>query len=71
MKIKTLFFENYVNRDVVEKVRESVLSNKEINVSFDVMGRTKHMQLANELSNMLPEFEFEIAYNYVCNVKIK
>lgn len=34
--------------------------------SWGVTGRTKHMILAQELADMLPQYKFEIGYNYDC-----
>ena len=37
--------------------------------SWGVSGRTLHQMLARELKEELPQYEFEITYNYGCTVR--
>ena len=63
-----LYVSNTVTQEVVDKVKALVEERGYLNVLFDVTGRTRHHQLSQELSDKLPQLDFNIGYNYVCSV---
>lgn len=68
---KTIYTDNYVSDQLIEEVKEALKEYDTVEVSFDVTGRTMHQMLSNQLANRMPEYEFEIDYNYICIVKNK
>jgi len=68
---KTIYTDNYVSDQLIEEVKEALKEYDTVEVSFDVTGRTMHQILSNQLADRMPEYEFEIGYNYICIVKNK
>lgn len=66
----TIYHRNQVDDTLVEKVKEALDSEENIKVSFDVTGRTRHMQLSYQLEKALPQYKFIIGYNYVCKLSL-
>ena len=66
----TIYTNNSVNSALVNMTKEKCKQFKSIHVSFDVIGRTRHMQLAYELERDLgPEYKVETDYDlYECKV---
>lgn len=72
---KIIFTDNCVTDQLIEAVREVLKTDKEVRVSFDVMGETKHLLLSNELRLKLrdisEDYDAEIG-RYKCRiVKVK
>ena len=68
---KTIYTENYISDSLVEEVKEALKQYDQVEVSFDVTGRTLHQLLSVQLSEKMPEYDFEIGYNYLCIIKNK
>ena len=69
--IKTIYTDNYVSDKLIEEVKEALKEYDTVEVSFDVTGRTMHQMLSIQLSEKMPEYNFEIDYNYICLIKNK
>ena len=69
--MKTIYTDNGVSNDLIEEVKEALKEFDIVEVSFDVTGRTMHQLLSRQLADKMPEYDFEIDYNYVCLVKNK
>jgi hypothetical protein len=52
----------------VDEVRRIVEKEGVCHASWGVTGRTMHSILASQLAQKLPEYEFEIGYNYECRI---
>lgn len=67
----TIYAGNKVNEALLLAVRQLLECYPEINVSFDVIGRTKHECLAHELYAKLDEriYGVTIEHNYVCKIR--
>lgn len=65
---KIIFANNYVSNELIEEVIEELKNNNSVNVCFNVIGRTKHLQLSMELKEKLKEYEFIITNNYGCKI---
>lgn len=68
---KTIYTNNRVSDQLIEEVKEALKEYDTVEVSFDVTGRTMHQMLSNQLADKMPDYKFEIDYNYVCIVKNK
>lgn len=67
-----LYVGNTVTEELVNEVLSIVNGEGTINICFDVTGRTKHVQLAEELKSKLPQFDYVIGYEmYLCKVSRK
>ena len=61
---KIIFTDNCVTDKLIETVQEVLNTEKEVRISFDVMGETKHYLLSNELGYKLRD----ISENYATEV---
>ena len=52
--------------NAVRKFKDAVERYGIASASWGVTGRTLHQILAYELADALPDYEFEIGYNYKC-----
>ena len=52
----------------IEEVRRIVESERMCEASWGVTGRTMHSILAHQLAEKLPEYQFQIGYNYECKI---
>lgn len=52
----------------IEEVRRIVEAEGMCEASWGVTGRTMHSILAHQLSEKLPEYQFDIGYNYECKI---
>lgn len=70
VKQNKLYANNKVNEAVVKAATQLLECFDEIEVSFDVMGRTFHQILAHQLYNQLDQDTYgaEITYNYGCRI---
>ena len=66
---KTIYTDNCVTEELVEKVKEVVKDEKKVHVSFGVTGETLHDILSHQLWNLLPEYNVEIG-RYKCVVRL-
>ncbi|KUG03141.1 hypothetical protein ASZ90_019481 [hydrocarbon metagenome] len=66
-----IFARNSVTNELVSEVKKQIELNGKCRVSFNVIGRTKHELLSGELAQILPEYHFDIGYNYQCKITIK
>lgn len=66
----TIYTNNKVSDELVQSVKDACIEHAYVHVSFDVIGRTKHMNLSHELAKELGEtYEVEIEYwSYLCKV---
>ena len=64
---KTIYAENNVSDELINKVKELMETEELIKVSFDVMGETLHNILSYQLKEKLPEFKFGIS-RYNCTI---
>lgn len=71
MKNKTIFCSNCVDDDLIQEVREEMKHNDRVDVCFNVIGRTLHQMLSYQLAEKLPEYNFDIEYNYKCTITKK
>lgn len=62
---------NSIPEDKVQELVEIVESEGEASASWGCDGRTLHQMLANQLARMLPQYHFDIGYDYRCNVSKK
>lgn len=62
---------NSYEPETIEKLVEIVEREGECKASFGVTGRTMHEILAHQLAKELPQYDFEIGYNYHCLVSKK
>ncbi len=60
-----IFARNSVTNALVSEVEKQIELNGKCRVSFNVVGRTKHIGLSHELFEKLPEYQFDI-YDYIC-----
>lgn len=72
---KIIFTDNCVTDQLIEAVQEVLKTDKEVRVSFDVIGETKHLILSNELGYKLRDisegYDTEVG-RYKCRiVKVK
>ena len=65
---KTIYTDNCVTEELVEKVKEVLKEEEKVHVSFSVMGATLHDILSHQLWNLLPEYKVEIG-RYKCLVQ--
>lgn len=66
-QISTVYFGlNDIPKHKVNEFCEIVEKEGACNASWDCTGRTLHLSLANQLAKMLPQYEFEVGYNYKC-----
>lgn len=70
VKGNSLYADNTVNETVVKAATQLLECFDEIEVSFDVIGRTRHQCLAHELHKRLGTDKYiaEITYNYGCKI---
>lgn len=66
--MKTIYTDNAVTEELIKEVKEALETNDVVEVSFDVTGRTCHQMLSFQLAERMPEYKFEIGYNYVCKI---
>lgn len=67
--INTIYTSNRVSDKLINQIKESVEINGICDVSFNVVGRTKHLLLSKELEKRLPEYNFNIDYDlYRCRI---
>lgn len=67
-----LYVGNTVTDELVKEVLSIVNDEGTIKICFDVTGRTRHTQLAEELKSKLPQFDYVIGYEmYLCKVSKK
>lgn len=61
---------DYANslKDEIEKV---MAEDGECSLSWSCTGRTRHEMHASQWARALPQYDFEIGYNYVCNLTTK
>lgn len=52
----------------IEEVRRIVEDEGMCEAKWGVTGRTMHSILAHQLSEKLPEYQFDIGYNYECKI---
>lgn len=55
----------------VEEVRTVVEREGIAKASWGCTGRTRHQMHAHQLEKALPEYDFEITYNYGCTIRKK
>lgn len=69
----TIYTNNHVTEELVEATKNACEKDTWIHVSFDVIGRTKHVQLSYELAGKLgEEYEAVIDYtSYGCAIRRK
>lgn len=69
----TVYATNCVHEKLVDHVKQMCEKYEDVIVSFDVIGRTKHMCLAHELAEKLgAKYDVQIEYMmYLCSVKKK
>ena len=69
---KIIFTDNCVTDKLIEAVQEVLKTEKEVRVSFDVIGETKHLILSNELGYKLRDisegYDTEVG-RYKCVVR--
>ena len=65
---KTIYTDNRVSDNLIQEVKEALKEYDTVEVSFDVTGRTYHEMLSNQLADKMPEYKFEIGYNYLCRI---
>ena len=73
VKGNTIYAGNRVDDPLIKATNHYLEVFDEIQVCFNVMGRTKHQMLAQELYSKLnkEKYEAEITYNYGCLFKRK
>lgn len=54
---------------LVEQVRQTVESEEMASASWECNGRTRHQMHANQLREALPDYSFDIDYNYKCIIR--
>lgn len=59
---------NSIPEEKVQELVEIVEREGGAQASWSCTGRTLHQMLANRLASMLPQYSFDIDYNYRCNV---
>lgn len=69
----TIYTNNHITEELIEKTKELCETNSEVNVSFSVIGRTCHMCLAHELASALGDsYKAKIDYDmYTCKISRK
>lgn len=67
----TIYTNNHVTEDLVQSVIAACSEHEYVCVSFDVIGRTCHVVLAQQLMHELGnDYEVEIEYwSYLCKVR--
>lgn len=70
IKQDTIYTGNHVSEELVNAVKELLEKYDEIDVSFDVIGRTMHGILAHQLHHQLGTSTYgaRIEYNYGCRI---
>lgn len=69
----SIYAGNQVNETLVKATNQLLECFDEVEVSFDVMGRTCHQMLANQLYREIDQDKYgaDITYNYGCTFKKK
>lgn len=62
---------NDVSDLLVKKVKKAFEETNEVEISFGVTGRTCHEVLSHVIADKMPEYDFEIGYNYKCIARKK
>ena len=67
----TIYTNNHVDAELVNATKKVLETEPHVNVSFSVIGRTRHVGLSHELLHELgPEYEADIDYDmYGCVVR--
>lgn len=66
----TIYATNHVSDSLVTVIKKALETYSVIHISFDVIGRTCHRVLSQELAIKLGDgYEVTIGYNYGCSVK--
>lgn len=66
-QIKTVHFGlNSIPQEKVDEFIAIVEREGSCQASWGCTGRTLHLSLAQQLKKMLPQYEFELGYNYKC-----
>ena len=70
VKGNKIYTNNHVSEELVNAARLAIETHGDVDVSFDVIGRTMHGILAHQLHEKLGKDTYgaEIEYNYGCRI---
>lgn len=71
MKENVIYTNNYVDEELIKEIEENLKHNDKVEISFSVIGRTRHQMLSEELEEKMPNYKFTIGYNYQCEIEKK
>ena len=54
-----------------DEIVKALLVDGEVSLSWSCSGRTSHQMHAMHWAEAMPEYEFDIGYNYECVVRLK